>query len=277
MTAASPLGRLGTITSTLAPRSARLSVHCVAALENRPRASIVALAVDPATSVLAVGRYDHPHTGIALFDLATMSERWQQRWSYSSDDNLEALAFSADGLRLWTALSNGRLVCRDVIDGRVQRETRPQGDTVSDVRLCRDARWAVVSGSWNNDPGYGAWGGGDFNDYFTTLVAADAETEAPDKETLVASILASTPAIHHLSRFRKSATLAIASDGMRDIFSVVEGHAAAPIVQLRERSGSVLETLTFHRAQDFAVSGAFAEGDASFWLGTHSGLLFQFA
>ncbi|MGE0400107.1 MAG: hypothetical protein AB7T06_25545 [Kofleriaceae bacterium] len=48
-------------------------------------------------------------------------------------------------------------------------------------------------------------------------------------------------------------------------------------MQLRARSGSVLETLTFHRAQDFTVSAAFADDNVTFSLGTHSGLLFQFA
>ena len=267
---------LNMTTSQFIPVSASSLCRCTSAFEGLHSTSVIALAVDPKQSMLAVGQYSHPSAGIVLLDLNGPTERWRKQWPYNTSAWIEGMAFSTDGRRLWTALSDGRLQSHDV-DGSPLRETTAAGGDVSDVRLGRDAQWAVVCGSWDRSPGYGAWGAVDFNEYFTTLVAADAQGDATDSNELIASILSNTPAHHDLFRFRNSATLAFSPDGTLELVSVVEGHEAAPQLLVRTRfNGSILDTLTFSRARDFALAAVFAEDGVTFWIGTHSGLLFRF-
>jgi hypothetical protein len=262
----------------LAPASTSNLLRGMASFGDVKLASINALAVDAAESLLAVGQYAYPQTGVELLELATRKIRWRSAWGYSSDDAVKGLAFSRDGQRLWIALANGALRCYDVADGTLQKKTKKcPGDFITEVRLARDAQWAVARGGWDQSTG---WSGPpvDMNEYFTALLPAEAGDDAPRPDGLADTLLAATPPPHSLLRFRDAATLAYSPDGTRELFSIVKGHEAAPQLLLRARPDKqLLDTLTFHRPGDFALAATFTDDGAKLWLGTESGLLFGYA
>jgi hypothetical protein len=265
----------------LAPTSTSHVCRGIASFGDVELQTISALAIDSARTQLAIGQYFYPRQGVVLLDVPARCIRWQSDWAYSSSDDIDALAFSRDGRRVWVALSDGSLRCFGADDGELKKRTeRCAGDSISDVRLSRDARFAVAQGSWDRSTG---WSGPpvDMNEYFTTLITADATAGEVDKArepALIDAILATTTGRHALLRFKNVATLAISPDAKLDLVSVVKGHEAAPQLLVRDRaSGRNIDTLTFHRPGDFALAATFTDDSKGFWVGTQSGLLFGYA
>jgi hypothetical protein len=269
----------------LSPMSANEVCRVVAALEDLGLVNIDAVAIDAARSLVGVGQYSYPDIGVAVVDVAAHAVRWRVGWRITGSPAIAGLVFGRDGERLWVAHTEASLRCYATRDGTLVSAPGPEHAlSGADVRLARDASYLLVRGSEDRSPG---WSGGGVFETFSHLRAVEGPEPAADPDAIERAILATVPGDVPVERYNGNGVLAYSPDGKLELVSRdasqkvrvsrAEGPPAPPQLILRRRNDDApLDTLTFHRAADFALSAGFADDGESFWVGTNTGRLFRY-